>query len=334
MSKHIGNLGEAIANALKQSGKSVDDIVAPPKPAEQRIVVRGITWEQEVLGELTLSVDGYNTKWQNDSVVAHTYAGLDVKDLPEFINVQIVAKLRPGVRLLHVSNGSNMFDCTKGDVPTFQVPVTWHASGEDEGGPMVPHTRRTDIDNIDLILVDQIGRFIEVQVSITTRKGTFFLNLQEVYAGHIVRTTAAIAKKLGLNYYRINDQSVAIVVPLFVHNAHPGADYLRTWKDIGNQLVKMAIEGGRSVQLSRATYAKWEEPKYPQPTVADKTVGLVTFFNVVIGWGFMRGADGKHYFLHFKDLRQEYVPVPGEFYEFHVGQENGKLRALAAKRIR
>jgi len=333
--RQVGNLGSAILDALKASGKSASDIVAPPKNAMQKVNEYDVTWNQELLGTLKLSVDGYNLVYSNGEIEGHSYSQISVPDRPTHINVQMIAELKPGVRLWHVSNGAEMRNCTTGNIPVFQVPVTWNAPGSGfEDGAWVPHTRRKDIDNIDLILEDRSGRFIEVQVSITTRNGKFYLNLQEVYAGHNVRTTTAVAKRLGKVYHKIDEKRVAIVVPLFEHNAYPGADYLKTWNAIGVKLITECLKEGRSVCLSDATYAEWQQPAFPEPRKKGNLTGIVTFFNVVIGYGFILGSDGKNYFLHFKNLDQEYLPVPMEFYEFHPGMDNGKPKAYHAKRIR
>ena len=171
------------------------------------------------------------------------------------------------------------------------------------------HTRVKDKDNMDVILILPDGKFVELQVSLTTRRGAFWIAIQEVYSGQVVRTTNAKADQIGLVSLPAGNGLKALVVPLYPKFAYPGADYLDTFHGIGTQLVAYAVgEVGAFSQLSKATVARWE-PEWSQlpESYAQKRFepAVVDWFNLVTGFGKATTESGEKVFIHFNAIEDE-----------------------------
>lgn len=60
----------------------------------------------------------------------------------------------------------------------------------------------------------------------------------------------------------------------------------------------------------------------------DEVMGDVDAFDVVKGYGFINGDDGKSYYLHRSDMEDEsLIPVKGDRVQFYGGFKRGKPRA-------
>ena len=59
-------------------------------------------------------------------------------------------------------------------------------------------------------------------------------------------------------------------------------------------------------------------------------IGEVTIFDNFRGYGFIKGAEGKSYFLHIQEIEGRQYPVKGDRFKFNV---TGKNRANKAVKI-
>lgn len=200
-------------------------------------------------------------------------------------------------------------------LPTFRINVDWN-----EGrGHNMPQTRAKFQDNFDLIWLQPDGTFVQLEISVSTRKGKFWLVVQEVYGGQVVRTTQAKVEKLGVQSVKANGH-VAFVAPLFPQNAFPGSDYLKNFGTMGAaKVVQYALDHKASVALSECSVAKWEPSVTVLPDAMKNNgwkTATVLWFNLVIGWGFALCEDGKPCFVHFSNILDETgrpVASKGEF---------------------
>ena len=77
---------------------------------------------------------------------------------------------------------------------------------------------------------------------------------------------------------------------------------------MAHDVVKHAVELGRTKVLSKCTSAKWEaEERWFPVVMAEKgwEQAWPIWFNAVLGWGHVLCEDGKRCFVHFKSVIDE-----------------------------
>lgn len=214
---------------------------------------------------------------------------LEVRDRPDSVTLRIGAKGN-GVSPIAIQAGipheyanDLAYDLT--------VPV----SRKIVNNVWVPHTRVQNQDNVDIIVVDGNLYFEDIQVSLLTRKGRFYIAVQRVYAG----------------WMRIVEDEVHFVPSDSVY-AYPGADYRGTWKNMGQVLATMTrvthavLEtlGGRLPDVASATW----QPKEVQK-LGGWSRGHLLFFNPITNYGHLLGEDGNKYFVYGNNLVDVRGPV-------------------------
>ena len=207
------------------------------------------------------------------------YAQVFVTGRPS--TVRLLVKIQP---LLGTA-----FVVSKGEVVrvngeySFTVPVQW--DGE------MPKTRLKGCDCVTVILLLEDGAFIDLEVALITRGGSFFLSVQRIYQGDIVRT-------------RREGKPVMDFVPGRCAHAYPGVSYKGIWDANAAAVLGEARVVGSSIPLSRTEVATWRPPtSLPMPGVGSGwRVGVVYYFNMVTGTGRIADAEGKTYFVHFSNI--------------------------------
>ncbi|MDO8482407.1 MAG: hypothetical protein Q7S86_01150 [bacterium] len=272
-----------------------------------------VEWNFPSFGNLKIEVQGFRLGTVQKNHLSMRVPILLNNREPAVIPFLFTKTVVNGVRLLH-AQGGKVTDVTDGRVPTLRINVGW----DDGKGYNIPSTRAKEQDNFDLVWLQPDGTFVQLEISVSTRKGKFWLAVQEVYGGQVVRTTQAKADRLGVQNVKLNGH-VAFVAPLFPVNAYPGADYLRNFKNMGSKVVEYAINRGTSSTLSTCSVAKWEPPTTVLPEAMKQNgwkTAAVLWFNLVIGWGFALCEDGKPCFVHFSNILDETgrpVASKGEF---------------------
>ncbi|MCH7828705.1 hypothetical protein IH982_02430 [Patescibacteria group bacterium] len=214
---------------------------------------------------------------------------LSVAGRPDVIDIRVRAKGN-GITPIAIYGGQP-FEYAEDMEFLLQVPVQW----KQQGNVWVPHTRERGKDNVDIILLDSNLRFKDVQVSLLSRKGRFYVVVQEVYAGWI----------------RVVEDEVRFVPSNPIY-AYPDADYRETWRGMGNVLATMArvvngvLDTMGGTPLEEPTPAVWEPKEVPNQDGWKR--GHVLFFNPITNTGRLLGEDGITYHLFGNDL----VGVQGE----------------------
>jgi cold shock CspA family protein len=202
---------------------------------------------------------------------------------PHKVELFFVSDPHKDVTLIYVK-GDESADVTSDGLPSFAVNVEWDENAK-------PHTRKTEKDNFDLVFLKDSGLFVIIEVSVVTRGGLFYLVVQEVYGGQIVN---------GHNGLKVN--------PLTPENNFPGADFMTNFAKTGAAIMKYApgvcnIEDADEAPLWEADWNPNWGPKIPEDMDKVGWVrGVTTFFNVVIGYGFVLCEDGKTAFVHFANI--------------------------------
>lgn len=86
------------------------------------------------------------------------------------------------------------------------------------------------------------------------------------------------------------------------------------------ELVEVEVGVHSSGEAPRATSVRRLQPPV-------RTEGKVLSFDASQGWGFIRDAQGKDFFLHRADIEGGRLPVRGQRVRFVIGQKNGRPRA-------
>ncbi|MDE1875139.1 MAG: hypothetical protein KGI79_02185 [Patescibacteria group bacterium] len=297
-SKSFRSLGEMLKSAYKETG-----LVMPESPKQVRTWGqsddhRVIYWSHPIFGSLSLEIEHRYDVGEVIDEGPTAQARIYVMDQPASISFRI-RTVTAGVRVLH-AQGERVTDVSDGNVPTFSVPITWHQ----ESG--TPHTRVTDQDNIDLIFMAGNGMFSQIQVSMVTRARRFWLQIQELWCGQVVRTNIAKAKSLDVSYFQVGSHA-GLVVPLYGENAYRGVDYIKSNK-MASTVITDAINRDMCVPMGEAIVAEWREDTTPLPaTLVGKgwTKATVLWYNLVIGYGFVRLSDGRSSRVHFSKIVDE-----------------------------
>lgn len=309
------------------------------------VKLQALRWNQQELGSLSIIVREFGILFEKTDNSINTWATIPTNGRPDRIEVDINYHLDSGVQLFHMIE--RQVRPIKGRIPTLMVPVVWMEKKRkgDKGKEEtyhVPSTRSKHKDNIDLVMCNENGGFVMVEVAVVTRDGRFLLTLQEVYAGQVVHTNAAAAKKLGQKYVPLNggEGLVGTVLPLWDHNAYPGNDFVRTWEKEACVLLPIFHDSGRSLPLSKTEAAKWDPPvrlgipKKAEEDEIQRIRGVCTFFNIAGGYGFIRDpSEDNNYFVHFSDIKGGlFALLPMKAYEFTPVRANDKYQAFEVRR--
>jgi hypothetical protein len=293
----------ALAKAVESGSAEIN------RPSDERRHQRGlfdkkVSWGRKEFGTLTLGTEQFRIGREAERGAFVWTRILKGHHTPSQMSIGFTANLPEGVRILR-AQGGELVDVTTGSIPPLPVFIDWNNGHRRDSDPK-PHTRRTDADNVDFVFLRKDGKFIQIQVSLVTRKGAFYISVQEVWGGQIVRTLLEKVQGLGFGYLTVtgagNKSFGALVVPLFDDNAHPDADYLKTFSKMGPKVIEYANKRGATSSLSDAVVAEWapqEVAELPQELIdAGYMTGVVKFFNAVVNYGFIEGSDGKSYFLY------------------------------------
>lgn len=333
-----GAIGDAILAAVEKNGGNVNDLKrAPSKPkrkptnvkrtrksAGKTIMRQGIGWEHEI-AEVSIAVDEADcVDVQDLGPYSHSVLRFDGR-IPEMLNVRMTCTThQKDLAVWSVQGGTHIRRIDAGNLPHLQIPVT-------RGDDGVPQVRKAHEDNCDIIVMDSLGRFIQLMVGVTVRSGyveghkgpkwfEVHLNLQEQFTGQVVRTTKVTAETIELDFVEHNGAAVT-VIPLWNYHAYPGQNWLgmNPAKVFGIEtIVPSAIAEGRSVQLSQASTEEWVMPELGEPSSNNRERGVILWFNVnwLGGAGFALTASGDTIMVHWSKLRDMYVPQPMQVIEF------------------
>lgn len=307
-------LERALEAEHKEAG---EPLVEPPAAVEREMfgvdsLTRQVSWKSRIFGSFTvLSEIGLGDPISLDQFTMAVPVLLT--GYPDAIEFSLKRELATGVRLYRAENGPPV-QCTTGELAKFSVPVEWRKNPRPQGPRRIPNLIPKTRD-MDLVFLDTLGNgdgrkgaFIQVEVQLCTRRGSFFLVFQQVYAGQIVRTTTTHAEKLGLQSVQ-EGTSVGSAIPLSPQSAYPGSDPFKNFGYLMPAFVRSAIECGASVPLSQCTIARWEPARKPLPEYLGLEDGwrtaTVMWFNPVVGYGFLYDdEDGGSCFVHFKQIEE------------------------------
>jgi hypothetical protein len=152
---------------------------------------------------------------------------------------------------------------------TLTVPVEWDGD--------IPHTRQRGRDNVDVIRLLPNGRFLNFGVGLVTHRSHFFITIQKVYAGHVVRT------RQGLDF-----------VPTDGIHAYPGATYSGIWSTIAEELETVAQDEDATRQRSRVKIGQWDPPEVPE--LSGWRRGVVLYYNLITRTGRIKDVDTDEVF--------------------------------------
>jgi len=288
---------DAINFAYEEKGKEKLD------PA-----IRGVEWtndgrpnEKIQLRAANYGVEDVNFR-NNDA-----WGKVTFHQRPKNVVTTIIVDVPEDVEVF-IARGSSVYEYVTSKPTELVVKVEWEKGrGED----LFPKTRKTDKDNLDVILLRPDGSFTQMQAAVETRSKKFWLSLQEVYSGQIIRTTSQKAKEAGLSYKKLLYGKVATVVPNKSEHAGPHGNYFSTMKP-AQRFFEIAEKLGAYTQLHEVELVYWN-PSFGELSKEQSEKGWesgsVSYFNYVTGFGHIvvMNQDGKPEFIFFRfpSIREE-----------------------------
>ena len=274
--------------ALHDSGKEILD-------KEKR----GLVWEDANLafGRVRLDPEDFEVdEIGGDSEC--TFGAVKFHGRPKELAFYIVPEPKKGFGVV-IGKGNRAYRYDPGRSLRLTINVNWR----ENRGVMVPRTRKKNEDNLDVIFIDETGRFIQIQILLCCRGEKVWVACQEIYEGHLVRTTVAKAKEAGMEYRDLSGGKAGFVVPMSSVHSGPHGEYLAQFYP-AKKFFEIAVEEGAydSRQLCQVNPAKWD-PDFPDPSLApgeDWEVGIVSFFNAILGLGKLItiDAEGNQQMIH------------------------------------
>ena len=262
---------------------------------------QSIRWVHGWFGRLDIFVEGWNLG-ETKQVGPNTWVPIEPKNRrPEQISIGFSGALQDGVNVLYAAAGEVTDMMTRDAFPPFVIEILWQG---------MPRTRQKNKDNIDIVLWRSGGHFVQLQISAVVRNGKFWLCVQEIFDGRVASTSAQKAEELRLAMHQMGEHTF-VVIPTAKENAYPGANYLWTFKNMGPKVVTHITSMNSVAQLSEVRVAEWD-PQWIEPEDVPEYMtkdgwlrAVVTFFNLVIGWGFARNEAGEMVFVHFANVLEE-----------------------------
>jgi cold shock CspA family protein len=276
-------------------------------------VTKKVLWKDNLFGSITIvSEFGLGNAISLDRFTM--IVPLFVTGQPTTISFSLTKGLAKGVHLYRAQNAAPV-DCTEGELVKFSVPVEWKQGDRRMIPNLIPKTR-----DVDLMYLDTTGNgdgrkgvFIVVEIQLCTRGGRFYISIQQVYAGQVVTTTVAHAEKAGLQTVQVGSH-LGSVIPLFPENAYPGTSIFKNFGYLAEDIVKSALDNGAFVPLSKCVVARWAPEQKPLPKDLRSEDGWhvanVSWFNPVVGYGFLYCDDKESCFVHFKQIETGRTDFP------------------------
>lgn len=235
-----------------------------------------ITWRHQI-GSVMISAGGFGLG-KTESAGGYYWAEVKLGDRrPSELVVNFAHNLDKGI-IPFFCHAGVVTDCGYQTIPALRVPIEWTKQRDN----WIPHTRQKDRDNADLVLRNDDGQFIDLQVAIVSRAGRFYLSIQEISSGQIMRLPAGVTENVG---YRdtVIDGRRFIVVPLLEEHAYAGADFMSSiLPRSGPDLLKMAAEDEAFVDVIDCIEApEWGELDFP--VEAGWVGAVVLWFNPLVG---------------------------------------------------
>ncbi|MDO8518435.1 MAG: hypothetical protein Q7S26_04060 [bacterium] len=291
-----------LAAILAEGSTSITKTNKPRSMRKWGNSARVIQWEHDLFGSVSINTKNFqlgNTEQDGPNTWARVYTD---EQHPDSIEMRFITTLVGDEVSLLYAQGGMVTDRTGEEIPHFNVHVDW----KEKNGNMIPHTRQRDKDNFDLVFLKTNGTFLQLQISLVTRKGDLWVCAQEVWAGQIVEVPAGHVATVGVTTHQVGEQFGA-VAPLYPENAYPGADYLGTFPKMGPKLIDFAFKGVAFVPLAECAVAEWE-PELPEnmPENLAKNgwmKAVVLFYNLVTGFGRAIFEDGTTCFVHFSAIQ-------------------------------
>jgi len=289
------DFGTPFAAILEDALEGKTPVASPKEKGtfKPRVENNCINWSHELFGSLVVDAGAGLTMYEYGATNSHAVM-IGCGGKPS-MKLTSEAFLRNGVKLLHVK-GQDVTDISDRRISDLTVKI-------ERVGEKAIHTRKKDEDNFDLIFLGGDGRFVQLQVSVTTRNGIFWVNVQELFAGQVVRTTRQKAKEFNILTHSVGGFE-AFLAPLYARNAYPGADYMKTYGKIGPQLIDIAVSHRAIVPASESVIASWE-PDWSFEPVKGYQKAVVNWFNAVTGYGVATLEDGQSCFMHFRAFFDE-----------------------------
>ena len=209
-----------------------------------------------------------------------------------------------------------------GEWKTLFVDVAWKKGRCHE----YPSTRRPGNDNWDIVFIKSDGQFVDVECSLFTRGGNFYLGWQRVYQGAFVRTRNGGSTPEALE-----------CVPTRAVHAYPGSNFRDVWRGLAEKVLARAAGAGTNMRKSDAFVPTWQPPVLPDPAKvpAGWLAGTVRYFNLLTGTGEVEDCEGVKHFVHFKNILppegsdktpEVAVLTPMTTVLFQVGEATGHAR--------
>lgn len=258
-----------------------------------------ITWEHEI-GTINFSVQTFKLGYTHHVRGVYWAQIMIGNHTPSEIVVEFASNLAEGV-IPFYAKGGEVVDCGDVPIPMLRVPVQWKPIK----GQMVPHTRQRDMDNADLHLRLPDGQFIDLQVAVLSFSGNFFLSIQEIASGQVIKLPAEIAEQ-DVGYEKVvTDKGAFVVLPLFPEHNYPGASFLKNVAPrSGPELVKMAARDGAFIETEEFDEPLWERPPFPSKP-GWQVGGIVMWYNPIVG-GRVICADGVECYVPREAIRNRH----------------------------
>lgn len=282
------------------------------------MLVDVMPWENARFGRLTIGVEGFTLGSVRESDFT-SRSKIDWKgEKPTRIKVTFnIDELASDVRVLQLLRGNRKEVTDYERIPSMWVDVIWMGIGADA----YPVTRVKGRDNGDIIFIKSTGDFVMVQVSITIRGNKLWLAAQDVYAGAITVGSLSEFDQIGVTTYPIEGtDELASILPLWDHNAFPGADFAKNFKYAYEYLITYGIGNGYWVkygEISETTQWTPVLPPIPAEGLPKGWVrGTVKWYNIVTGYGFIQCEDGVSCYVEFRgfvDKKGNTLASKGQF---------------------
>ncbi len=217
-----------------------------------------------------------------------------------YVGCQIEMQGRPETITLHIRAKGNgvtpiaVYEAQAPEYPgdlnfTLDVPVTWK--------DQIPHTRLEERDFMNVIMIDGTLRFVDVQISLLSRRGQFYIVAQRVFEG----------------WTRMAANGEIQFIPGDPVFAYPGANYQAIYRGRSGILATMTrivdevLQKMGAGDLDEVTASTWKPQEVPE--LKGWQTGHTLFFCPITNTGRILGADGVFYHIWGNNLVDVKGPV-------------------------
>jgi cold shock CspA family protein len=269
-----------------------------------------IQWSHDAIGNIQIALRDLPFSGEIHQIGANTWSKIDLRNKkPRKIELETLLNLNEDAEVIWACGKKLVAIENETVVPDFFVNIDWKPADGRRDSDEVPHLRHDDQEDFQLYVMNKkTGFFVHLDVTVSSRKGGFWVVVQEVLGAQVLWHPADNTLE-GYTSVVIGERAYTLV-PVYAENAYPGNDPIasieRTYPGRTKELMGHVAKWDVAVDLDHVEPGEWQPQwptrEFPELKAKGYEPAVVMWFNLTIGFGFVQLEDGRQCMAHFKSF--------------------------------